>query len=136
MENERLKNIVKNVINNWEVISVVLAFIGVISLMSTLTNLSEENTNMSEAVSKWYRQLPEEHWIKVDENNYFDDNFFTYRIMEIYQMCIGTSSTFFQLSNIVMQEDESYLIQFFGKTMENCNASSVYVSCKDREIFN
>ena len=90
-------------------------FLGVVSFLITVKNLQAENVIKSEAVSKWYQQLPEDHWIKEKENDLFG----TYDIMDIYQICIGTSKTSLQLSNVAMQQEDSYMIQFLGKTMEH-----------------
>lgn len=100
---------------NWKSISIVIAILGFISFLITVKDLQDENVIKSEAVSKWYQQLPEDHWIKEKENDLFG----TYDIMDIYQVCIGTSKTSLQLSNVAMQQEDSYMIQFLGKTMEH-----------------
>lgn len=126
MDEDKIDQIIEKAIdfciiikNHWKSISIVTAFLGFISFILAATVLQDENVIMSEAVSKWYRQLPEDHWIKENENNLFDTDFFTYQIMDIYQTCIGTSKTSLQLFNLSLQQEDSYIIQFWGKIMEH-----------------
>lgn len=114
MDDDKIINFCKILKDNWKSISIVIAILGFISFLITVKDLQDENVIKSEAVSKWYQQLPEDHWIKEKENDLFG----TYDIMDIYQVCIGTSKTSLQLSNVAMQQEDSYMIQFFGKTME------------------
>ena len=112
MDDDKIINFCKILKDNWKSISIVIAILGFISFLITVKDLQDENVIKSEAVSKWYQQLQEDHWIK--ENDLFN----TYDMVNICQTLIGTSKTSLQLSNVAMQQEDNYMIQFFGKTME------------------
>lgn len=114
-----LKKVKNYIIDRYKILSAcgVFLIIGMVSLISTLGKIETENNNICLAVQKWYAQLPEEHWIKNEDNKYFEQNFFDNQIMDLYEQLKSYSYTFFKLSNVAMsQEGKAGL--FFAKAME------------------
>lgn len=95
--------------------------IGIVLLISKIGKLETENNNMCLAVQKWYNQLPEEHWIKDENNKYFRQNFFDDQMIELYEQLKNYSYTFLKLSNVAMSQ-EGKAGRFFAKAMETVDS--------------
>ena len=54
------------IIDNWKVISVYLAFVGLLSLLNSLIINIENNNTRINIINNWKDQLPEEHWINEE----------------------------------------------------------------------
>lgn len=107
----------------------IFLIIGIVLLISKIGKLETENNNMCLAVQKWYNQLPEEHWIKDENNKYFRQNFFDDQMIELYEQLKSYSYTFLKLSNVAMSQ-EGKAGRFFAKAMEtvdSCNQKKYHL---------
>lgn len=113
-----LKKVTNYIIDRYKVLSAcgVFLIIGMVLLISKLGKIETENNNMCLAVQRWYVQLPEEHWIKNEDNIYFEQNFF-YQIMDIIEQLESYSHTFYKIGIIEMSQ-EGGAGHFFAKAME------------------
>lgn len=99
-------------------IGIVLTFFSFISLILTLDGWREESVNMIGAVQNWYEQLPEEHWIKDDENDPFGTKDLEASLYDLTNAGVSAGKSILDLAAIGLQEEEDPLSQFLGKTME------------------
>lgn len=125
--NEKIdfKKAIRCIFINYKVLAAcgIIAIIGILLLCNKIIKVQTENSNMCLAVQKWYVQLPEEHWIKNEDNKYFEQNFFDVQMIELYEQLKNYSHTLLKFSNVAMsQEGKAGL--FFAKAMEvvdSCN---------------
>jgi len=119
MKKINLKKLIYWIINNYKVLLKcgIPAIIGVIGIFNALGKIGIENNDMCLAVQKWYVQLPEEHWIKNEDNQYFEQHFFDYQLMNLYEQLKSYSYTFFKISNVAISQ-EGMSGRFFAKAME------------------
>lgn len=97
------------------------AIIGLISLFIALGKIKTENDTMCLVVKKWYDQLPEEHWIKKEDNKYINQNFFEYQLIEVYEHLKNDSHALFKLNNVLIGQ-KGVAGKFCAKAMETVDS--------------
>ena len=102
------------------------AIIGILSMSFALVKVETENNNMCLAVQKWYVQLPEEHWIKSEDNKYSEQYFFD--LMNLHEQLKNNSYKLFKIDKIAMSQ-EGMAGSFFVKAMELVDARNENKYC-------
>lgn len=65
-----------------KVIAVMFSIFSVMTLLLTLQNISESQNAKIKALKEWYNQLPEEDWIKQEEDIY---DFMEFEIIDLFE---------------------------------------------------
>lgn len=110
----KIIKIVKSFWKHKKILLVAPMFISTMVLVIMLSVNNNETATMEDAVIKWYEQLPEDHWIKVDDD--FNDIFCD--IMDIEQGLRSHGKGFLNLFWIEMSYNKDYVSRFFAKAMQ------------------
>ncbi len=100
-------------------IGIILTFFSFVSLMLTLNGLREESANMSGAVQNWYEQLPEEHWLKDEENDPFGTRNLEANLFDLIHTGVSGAKSLLDLAVIGLEEEGGPISQLLGKSMEH-----------------
>lgn len=112
------KSLFRTIQSHWKSIAIVLSFVGMISFFYSTSGSLADNQLKNEAVQRWYEQLPQEHWLKRNKDDIYNTSNYTIYLMEILQLGVGTFISGMELQAALLQEHESKVINFMGKTME------------------
>ena len=102
----------------------IIAFVGLVSMTITVHNIKTENDDMCLAVQKWYEQIPDEHWIKNEDNK----NFVEYKLMDIFEQTKNHAHTLYKLSSVAIGQEEK-IGQFWEKVMETIDSQNEKKYC-------
>lgn len=96
LENINFRIIGHKIKEYWKMICFISVIIGVISLAIDLIEIKRENDNKYLTFINWYDQLPEEHWLK--RNN-------EYQMMMIQKCCENAASSFFKIAAVEIGQE-------------------------------
>ena len=102
---DKFGRVISYIIDHWKAIifyvGSILAVIGIISFMNNCTNIMSETKEQEKVVATWYDQLPDNHWIKQNEEFNFD-----YEIMSLINSLKGYAFGAFNLSFEAMSQED------------------------------
>lgn len=106
--------IVKNILTYKGSLSCTLILISFMLFVYKISANNNETVTTEDAVIRWYEQLPEDHWIKADD----DFNSIFYDLMNIEQGLLVQGKGFIKRSYIEMSQSKDYASRFFAKIMQ------------------